>query len=80
MGSLSSRLERNKEEEHLSQEEGADGGEVEHGRERRRRYPLLRGTFLERSDLIAASIFEKYDFGDLRSDLQGKLLHSCTGT
>ena len=26
-------------------------------------------------DLIAASISEKYDVGDLRSDWQGKLLH-----
>ena len=31
-------------------------------------------------NLIAASISEKYDFGDLRSDLQRKLPHICSGT
>jgi len=29
--------------------------------------------------LIAASISGKYDFGDLRSDSQQKLLHNCSG-
>ena len=32
------------------------------------------------SSLIAASISEKYDCGDLRSDLQRKLPHICSGT
>ena len=31
-------------------------------------------------DCIAASVSEKYDLGDLRSDLQQKILHNCSGT